>query len=180
MTYSVELTLAATDTTALDKLCDRLEAEPGVETYRRLGQAPHISLAAYDEIDIERFGDAVAGFVRGIEPLHIHLGTLGVFRHERSVLFVAPVATSRLLQLHQDFHRAMAAFNNSCWDYYRPGNWVPHVTLAVNLAPAALAQAMEKLAPIWRERDALLDRARFISFPPFRLLAEHRLSVANQ
>ena len=177
MAFAVDLSLAAPAAAALDALCDRLEEDSGIDTYRRLGNAPHISLAVYDKIEPEAFGDTAAAFASRIKALSIRLNAIGAFCHEKSVLFAAPVVMRPLLELHEDFHRAFAAFNVSCWDYYRPGNWVPHVTLAVNLTPAALAQAMKKLAPLWRERDALLDRMRLISFPPFRLLFEHELAA---
>ncbi len=176
MAYSVELMLAAPAAGALDELCDQLEEDPGIGTYRRLGSAPHISLAVFDNIEVGPFSEAVSAFARNLEPLPIHLNALGVFCHEKSVLFIAPVVTRQLLKLHEDFHRAFAAFNKSCWDYYRPGNWVPHVTLAMNLTAAALSTAIGKLTPLWRERDTMLNSVRFISFPPFHLIARHNLT----
>jgi len=178
MAYSVDLALSATTAAVIDMVCDRLEEDPKIETYRRLGTAPHVSLGVYDNVDVRRFGDAAAAFARTISPISVHLGAIGVFCHETSVLFIAPVVTGELLALHERFHREFEAFNETCWNYYCPGNWVPHITLAMNLSAAPLADAITKVAPIWREHDATLDRLRFVSHPPFHLLAEHRLSEA--
>ena len=175
MPYSVELALVESDASAIDSLCDRLEEDRDITTYRRLDSAPHISLAVYDNIDVNRCADALRAFARTLSPTSVHLGAMGAFCHDRNVLFVAPAVTSELLELHERFHRTFEAFDGACWNYYRPGNWVPHVTLAIDLSAVQLGTAIQNLAPLWRGRNAALDRLRFISHPPFRVLCEFAL-----
>ena len=175
MPYSAELMLAAPAAHEIDALCERLEQDPDLQTYRRLGSAPHISLAVYDQVDTQAFGAALRKFAGTLRRTPVELNQIGVFAHDECVLFLAPVVTTGLLDLHRRYHEFFGGFAKSCWDYYRPGNWCPHVTLAMNLAPPALATALERVAPLWRGLTTFVDAVRFASYPPLRALDLHRL-----
>jgi 2'-5' RNA ligase len=91
--------------------------------------APHISLAVYDDEDavdeaaaerlIERLPARHA-------PIEVAFASFGVFSTEENVLFLAPVVTPGLLDLHSAYHAMAAALPVTCRTYYLPGRWVPH------------------------------------------------------
>jgi 2'-5' RNA ligase len=86
------------------------------------------------------------------------------------VLFLGPVVTEELLALHRHFHDAFASFAGSCGEHYRPGLWVPHVTLAINAEIAALQKAIAEVAEHWTPASMQLDAIRLIRFRPVQTI----------
>ncbi len=71
---------------------------------------PHLSLAVYDdeaEVDAAAAGDLVAELAARGARSEIAFASLGVFPTAENVLFLAPVVTPALLDLHAAYH-AMA------------------------------------------------------------------------
>jgi hypothetical protein len=69
-------------------------------------------------------------------------GSVGIFLGERSVLFLAPVVTEPLLALHRRVDEHIQGLALPMFELYRPGRWVPHCTLAMDLAPPELEVAL--------------------------------------
>lgn len=168
MPYAVQLDLDADTNAALDGLAERLEALPGLATIRQLGDVHHLSLCVCDTIDRDGLDADLARFVSKNGPLDIHLGPVGIFTGETSVLFLAPVVTDDLLALHRRFHAAFAELAG--WAYYHPSHWVPHVTLAMEMTPDALAAAVAVVRAHWAPMAARLDALRLIRFHPVETL----------
>jgi hypothetical protein len=82
------------------------------------------------------------------------------------------------LDLQRRFHAEFALFGDQCWDHYRPGAWVPHVTLATNVTSVALATAVELVCEQWKPLDARLDTLRLIQFHPVTTLAVNPLALS--
>ncbi len=174
MPFTVQLDLDTATNAALDGLAQRLDAIPGLTTVRRLGDVHHLSLIVADTFPLERHGEALERFATDTLPLTIRLAGLGVFPGERSVLYLAPVVTGDLLDLHDRFH---AAFDPvACWEHYRPLHWVPHVTLAMDIAPDALGPAVTLVRDCWTPGPAHLDTLRLIRFHPVDTLFRQPLT----
>lgn len=175
MPYVVQLDLGA-GASRIAELCDALD--PAVETVTRLGDVPHLSLAIYDELNTEAYAVRLRAFADTLEPFSLRLAGLGVFAAATHVLYAAPVVTSEVLALHRRFHDSFTLPGAVCHEHYRPGAWVPHVTLALNLsAPqlhVALAIATSKWAPFAGEIDAI----RLIRYWPVETLWHRRLGRA--
>jgi 2'-5' RNA ligase len=144
MPFAVELELDPDAAGAAEAAMVRLEAYPGVETPRTIGMVPHLTLAVWGEIDPTFLPYRLAGFDRVPPPMRF--SGFGLFAGPRAVLYLAPKPTAALLDYHADFHRAFADLDRQCWPYYRPSNWVPHVTLGEGLDAAALT-ALAALVP---------------------------------
>jgi len=59
------------------------------------------------------------------------------------VLFLAPVVTAGLLEIHARLHKSMGEAIEGSWVYYFPNGWVPHCTLSIRLSAKKLAKGME-------------------------------------
>jgi hypothetical protein len=123
MPFTVQLDLDAGTEAALCALAGDLAAIPGLETAHQIGDVHHLSLGVYDELPLDRFLPKLAGFAATLKPMDVRLATLGSFPGVRSILFIGPVVTADLLDLHRRFHDEFAACASSCWDQYRPGAW---------------------------------------------------------
>ena len=176
MPFAVVLDLDTDTEARLRHLAGRLNTTSDFETPPLPGDAHHhISLGVYDDLALDRFMPMLAKYADASKPLAVRLANIGIFPSAQSVLYLGPVVTNELLALHDDFHAAFAAFAGSCWAHYLPGAWVPHVTLAINIAPGALGGAVSAVAARWTPAAARLDALRLVQFPPISMLYRHSL-----
>jgi 2'-5' RNA ligase len=168
MPFTVQLDLDARTQAALADLAVRIETISGLETMRQIGDVHHLSLAVYEELPVELVLPKLRGFADSLRPLALRIANIGIF--PGGVLFLGVVVTPELLALHRRCHDELAAFSGSCAAHYRPGAFVPHITLALNAEGAALDRAVPIIRDQWRPWDAELDALRLIEFRPVRTL----------
>ena len=175
MGYAVELYIDAQMEAAVRGLWQTL-ADRGVTSLMpELGARPHISLTVFDALYPPDVHDELQNFATEVAPIPLQFSAVGIFPTAEGVVFLAPVVTPRLLDVHAAFHARMAALGLPSLSYYRPGNWVPHCTVAINLPadqiPAAVAIC--KAAPVFRAFSLVgLD---LIEFRPVKTIYEFPL-----
>ena len=172
MSYAVTLRLDAGAAAHVRRLLAVLAAEGIAEEELRLDYAPHVTLAVYPDdgrIDVlRRTVETLAGQWQAVT---VEFALLGVFPGVDSVLWVGPVVTAELLRRQAELVAVLPAAH----PHYRPGSWVPHVTLAQQLAADRTAAAMATLAADWRSFSGALDRVEIVRFMPVEVLASWRL-----
>lgn len=104
---------------------------------------PHLSLAVFDQADGLLLQEAVAAFASHCPPLWILFAFVGAFPAPEGVVFLAPVVTSELLEMHAVFHKRLRALGLVSQAHYQPGRWVPHCTVAIRAAPEQMVQAVD-------------------------------------
>ena len=142
---------------------------------------PHLSLAVYDdedEVDEAAASDLVAALAAQGAPVEVAFASLGVFPTEENVLFLAPVVTPALLDLHARYHAVARRLGAACRPYYLPGRWVPHCTLSMQGPIAGVQDALGHLAARWMPLRGTIRTAALIQVPPLLALAEHPLAGA--
>ncbi len=141
----------------------RALAENGVDDdCLRLGYPPHVTMAVWpDEAPVEPLAAAAERFAAEWDALPLALAGLGVFPGAPAVVWAAPVVTEALLARQAALVAAVPGV--PCHEHFRPGHWVPHVTLGRTDAPG---RALEALAPLWR--GAVLGRLHGIDAVHFR------------
>jgi hypothetical protein len=80
------------------------------------------------------------------------------------------VVTPALLDLHEAFHRRFSAFGARSLAQYRPGNWVPHCTLAVGVRASAITDAVRLSLAAELPIHAWFQRVALVEFRPVRVL----------
>lgn len=114
----------------------------GVQTMNQLlngRHRPHLSLTGAERLD----GPAVAGALDGLAaapPLRVNLDFAGQFVGR--VLWLGPVPTAELIAHHAAVHERLTAAGIACFDVYRPGAWVPHVTMSMRVPRPLLTEAI--------------------------------------
>ena len=167
MAFTVQLDLDASNEAEIAAIADRLaRIDPNLETVRQIGDVHHVSLGVYDELPIDLVVPKLARFAERLTSLNLRLANVGIFPGD--VIFFGPVVTEGLLELHRRFHAAFAHFSELCWAHYRPGVWVPHVTVAMNVKNISIA--VEEVMRDWQPVSAKLDVLRLIEFRPVRTL----------
>lgn len=175
MGYAVELFVDGQMDAAVRELWQRLATHGLTPTAPDPAARPHISLAVFAELNPPDAHDALQKFAAETAPIPLQFSAVGLFPTAEGVVFLAPVVTQRLLDVHADFHARMAAMGLQSNPYYRPGNWVPHCTVAMHLPPAQIpaAVAICKEAPVFHGfRLVGLD---LIEFRPVKTIYEFPL-----
>lgn len=137
---------------------------------------PHISLAVYDdedEVDETAAGRLIERLAGRHAPIEVTFASLGVFSTEENVLFLAPVVTLALLDLHAAYHAMAEELGAACRVYYLPGRWVPHCTLSMLGSMAAVLDGLRHLAADWAPLCGTIGSAALIRVPPLATIAEH-------
>jgi len=171
MPFTVQLDLDAHTDAIMVAIADRLARVPGLETVRQIGDVHHISLGVYGELPVDLALPMLERFAETLPLLDVRLANVGIF--EGAVIFVGPVVTGELLELHRRFHAAFARFSSSCCKHYFPGVWVPHVTVAMNVKSVSIA--VEEIMREWKPVPAKLEALRLIEFRPVRTLFRREL-----
>lgn len=127
---------------ALDRevraIWDLLESG-GFETPRRTGGTPHLSFGGVELLREAEFG-ASFGTQETVPVRLSYVGTFGAGRF----MWVGAAPSAELLEMHTSAYRAMLAASSEQPDaMYLPGTWIPHCTLAHNVAPERQTDFMQ-------------------------------------
>ncbi len=170
MAFAVEL-FPDPDTEAAVRTMWRALADAGLSrTLLEIGSYPHVSLADCGDLDADRFRPVLQAFAGETPPLEFVLASVGVFPTGEGVIFLAPVVTRRLLDLHQTFHIRFSGFGAVSSAYYLPGNWVPHCTLATGVAAAAMLETVRVCLENTRTIRGRFERVALVEFRPVKVV----------
>jgi 2'-5' RNA ligase len=128
----------------------RLEAAgvPTLRSHTHGRHVPHLTYAALRSYDLP----AVESALEALEPagpLTLRFDALGAFR--RSRCWLAPAVTAELVHRQGAVVDAVVATGADLHRHYRPGDWVPHLTLAPRLHLTdlpAVAAAVYDILPL--------------------------------
>lgn len=163
MALAVCLLFDARSDHLMRELWSRLEAA-GVRTLKSHTHGrhhPHLSYAVLRSWDLSRAETALAA-VPGSGPFEMSFhGTL-TFPRGRAAL--APAITADVARRQEQVVSAMVATGADLHRNYRPGSWVPHVSVATRAQGAKLPMVVQAIADVLPlkvrvERAALIDSA---------------------
>jgi 2'-5' RNA ligase len=129
----------------------RLLADSGLsslETYGHARHRPHVSLTVTSDWDLDLSPGALDDIRRAVSArrsLVLDFQALGTFAGGGGVLFLAATPTLPLLVLHERIGEILRHHGIAQWPHYLPGTWVPHCTLAVELALTDVTSAVGQL-----------------------------------
>jgi 2'-5' RNA ligase len=127
---------------------------------------PHISLAVIDELDEQRVTSPLQEFAANLAGFPVRLASVGSFPTQENVLFLSPVPSVGLLEVHADFHRLLREMGVKASEYYLPGVWVPHSTVLLGLPEERFAQTFESCRQSFRPVAGRFVELGLIRFAP--------------
>ena len=142
-----------------------------------LGTEPHITISAIIADDEERVKDEAEKLSRILKKGEIKVGVIGVFNP--FVLFLSPVVDPYLIESSQkanDHMLKVSEIGNK--GRYIPGNWVPHMAVAMKLDKEGLYKGFARLSDIFAPFCAEIDRMALIKWEeedPYQELAVYDL-----
>ena len=116
-------------------------ADAGIETFTDSLVRPHVSLAHQLELDPEPFVTALRERLEAHPTFELVFPGLGLFV-ESGILYLSTVMTDALWTLHRDVAELVLEHGAHASPYYQPDRWTPHCTLAVNLTPETMLNAV--------------------------------------
>ena len=143
MPVSVELRFDVRTEEAIRRTWDAL-ADAGIaRALRDGGMTPHITLGACSAVADPGALDALLeGLAQKTSAVELGFHYIGVFFGDEGVVFAGVAPTQALLALHSAFWQAFEEIAVEPRNYYRPGSWVPHATLAIRANGREREQAL--------------------------------------
>ncbi|MCB2178882.1 2'-5' RNA ligase family protein [bacterium] len=91
---------------------------------------PHFSFHIAQSYDLEALDVQLRQIAAQTPPFSVRTTGLSVFTGPEPVVYVSLVASQPLLILHQRLWEQTSSLGERVSGHYRPGYWVPHITLA--------------------------------------------------
>ena len=166
MPFAIELFFNPPSDLAVRNLGEWIEKGKIPTIFSTQGSTPHVSLAVFEQYNPDRLHALLKKVASSFSPIPFRLSSAATFPGKEGILFLAPVVTSRLLEIHSWLHRALTRVVEGSWFYYYPDAWVPHCTLSVKLPPRKLNQGLDRI----RQRDFSVrgryNRLALVEFGP--------------
>ena len=141
---------------------------------------PHITLAVFDTLaNIEPANRVIKNFSHAVFPFEIKLESVGWFPMEDGVMFLGPVVTRQLLDVHESLHRLLNGEGLISVSYYRPGKWVPHCTISSGLPRHAASMVLNEILQSKVFVSVALIEVGLVEFNPVKYLSTFPL-VGNR
>ncbi len=145
-----------------------------------MNDKPHVSLAVFPVVDGQKLLEVAAEFAENLTRFDFRLGAVGTFPTSDNVLFLYPVPSPKLLEVHAELHDRLKQAGLQSSPYYFPGHWVPHLTLEFNLTREELCQSVgifkENFTPI----DGEFTQLGVVGFRPVEYLGNFDLKKGNK
>jgi 2'-5' RNA ligase len=170
--YAVELALGDPASAAVRKVWRALSGI-GVTWMETSGAEPHISLGIWETIERGPFEAELARFAADVPQIEVTFEAVGMF--PGSAIYLRPIANPLLAEVQKQLHVRLATLGHGAWQYYLPGTWVPHCTVAMEFPPDLTPEARALVEQVPLPLTGHLESAALIEFRPVRELARYPL-----
>jgi 2'-5' RNA ligase len=147
----------------------RFESRPSM---RSLNYGPHITFGVYDRISLAEIDNFLREKSKE-KSIELLFEDIRYFNTSPLVLWMPPLPIHHLLQIHSSLHDRIDP--SICHEYYRPGRWVPHCTIAFEVLERnrdrAISFAGCPIAPF----TSVFDVVDLVRYHPLKVLLEYRL-----
>jgi 2'-5' RNA ligase len=168
MPFAIELLFDPQSDESVRKLGNLLEKKRIPTILNAHGASPHVTLAVFEKFTRNRVIPLLTRLAKKFDPIPFSLSSLGSFPGPEKALFLAPVVTPPLIELHQLLHSSLRGIARGAMDYYRPGQWMPHCTLSMGLSSKEVSRAFEYLQGIPFIQKGLYRRLALAEYHPVK------------
>ncbi len=109
-----------------------------------VGAEPHISLTGFDELDAAALAPHLERLAHSTPRFPVRFSAVGAFPGDANVVYLAPVVSPALLELHRRCHELLDGLGLAGFELYRPGRWMPHCTMAMEVPTEKVGAAVER------------------------------------
>lgn len=122
----------------------------------RLNFPPHLTILTCEDQDLPGLRLALREFLAAQPPIQVHFHSLGVFNTLDGIIYLAPTPSLVLLEFHSRLWKIAEPYITNPNPLYRPGAWVPHVTLNMDTPSAQTGAVINTLLAANLPRQGLL------------------------
>ena len=126
-----------------------------------LDYKPHVTLAAYDELDVAAAVACLDRAFVGVDQIPVALTGFSTFGPGSGGCYAALAPSPELNALQAAI---TAVIDEACRPHYQRGGWTPHCTLAMGMTDAGMDRARDLLD--WRSLDGVFATADLVEFVP--------------
>ena len=175
MPFAVSVKSVNASADAIIALWDQFSIFEDSPSMRALNYPPHVTLTIYDapEVTQEMAIAAMESAAGGRTAIEIYFNRIRAFDGPSLVLWADPEPKKLLFDMHRQIHSAVSA--EFCRTHYKPGNWVPHCTLAMRTAPGRNADALAFAAQFRGGIRVVFDIVDCVALEPLTVVAEAQL-----
>lgn len=130
MQYAIELYYDEKTERKLMDLAQKIADEKISTKFLEWKTRPHLTLACFNDVDEADCMEKLKEFADSHKVMPAYIGSLGMFNDTKTI-FVSPVMNQGMYQFQRELHESLADFDVSGWEWYCPGRWVPHCTIAL-------------------------------------------------
>lgn len=117
------------------------------------GLRPHITLALFEDTDIEKFCGKLEQFSKKMKKFSLKLASIGTFTGHHGVVYLAPVITDELIELHKELYKFFEGELIGLNPYYMPNNWVPHCSISTDNPIDICTCIIKKMIEVYEPLD---------------------------
>lgn len=157
----------------------KLLAETRLADYLHVsGNLPHITLGIFENIDVEATKKELESYANSIAPFQLSFQHIGIFPTPKVAVFWSPVVTEDLLQVHLNLYERLSKLGGQPdFDFYKPGHWVPHCALAMEIDdPSKVFKIVDACLSLPNPHNASVERIALISIRPIKPIITYQLS----
>ena len=163
MNYAIELVFDNESQMVINELRTKLN-DNGV--HDEAVKLNHISIGDYKTDNIEELKNKVIEFSKTIKPFELSLVSVGTFMTKENVIFLEPIMTDELMDIHKRFIEYMKDFDGVLNPYYDIDKWMPHCTISIRLSDEELFKGIKLLKEIIRlPIKVIVDKIDIINYP---------------
>ena len=145
----------------------------------KLKYPPHLSLMLCEDINMDGVRRVLPDYIAHYPPFPLAFPALGVFPGEVGVIYLAPYVSRELLDFHAGLWELLERFTTLPSPLYRPGVWVPHVTLDLDVSREQTGVIVEMLSHLDSLPRVGLANALFVADFPGDDTGVHELFVSE-
>jgi hypothetical protein len=125
----------------------KAQADAGLPSFMLgVDYPPHMTLFMAETVDLPGLRASLQSLAQSTTRLPVAFLSLGVFPAQVGVVFFTPVTDMPLLRLHETTWNVARPYLVNPGEHYRPGVWVPHLTMAYQLKPDEIGPVTAFLA----------------------------------
>ncbi|KYG64107.1 hypothetical protein AZI86_15005 [Bdellovibrio bacteriovorus] len=145
MGFAVKCYFSESTAAPVRAIWDTLDRAGLASFLKASGSRPGITLGLWEEVDEQSLRILVDRFSKlNLTPPSIFSYGVATFPTDPAHAFLGIAPTKSLLDFHQKLHEVDSSISKICSEYYLPGNWIPHSTLAIRCPRSDLAKIVEK------------------------------------
>ena len=146
MPYAVAATFDQDLQAELSDLMDIFRSHGFGKTPTDYGEPPHMTLAMFKDasLDTRKIVSACESVRRQKIEMKLHVFGSFVAEENNATIYLNPVLSTELAVLHAELHKELdnlGLLNQH--EYFRPGQWVPHCSLVMELSKDEYLKAVE-------------------------------------